>query len=430
MKDKSLNALRVTFTNLLIALEKMGPLPQEPHWEYHRTTSGWAGQLIPKPSFMSLYGMRSLNDLASQLESSLKEEYPEHLQAIGTAFGAGVLQPISILFRLAYDAYTRFGTFAVSQEQRESLIAEVSSFFDRGTVRLRLYAPALNIHGPIDTPAIRFPDGIVLRPITDDECTQFYGGNPIFQARPVQIGFPEFVFVKDIEIPKIVGSFDSVGGNPLEPTQAALERCILALATFKDAGPIGYDGIRVIPNEFTIGAGFGHQSYGSDHIPLGFYAIDPSEVSNIEAHAGQFDAIHPTLEIASQRLVDSTRRTKPRDTLVDAVIGLESILLANLRERTELRFRFSLHYAMLFPIEMRKEAFQRARDLYDIRSTIAHGGTAGNEVKVCGKKMSLGEAATLARSVLRNTIERFMPNSKKPDFMQDDFWPSKELGLL
>jgi hypothetical protein len=142
-----------------------------------------------------------------------------------------------------------------------------------------------------------------------------------------------------------------------------------------------------------------------------------------------FEGIHSTLEMASQRLVDSARRTKLRDTIVDSVIGLESILLANTGDKTELRFRFSLHYASLFPKEECKDAFYTARDLYDLRSTIAHGSSLKEEEKINGKTLKLSDAAALARSVLRKTIGIFMRNSKNPDFMEGSYWLSKELGL-
>ncbi|MGC1686467.1 MAG: hypothetical protein WA734_12665 [Candidatus Acidiferrales bacterium] len=169
--------------------------------------------------------------------------------------------------------------------------------------------------------------------------------------------------------------------------------------------------------------------YSNEHVPVGRYDLTPEEAPKIEAFARLFEGIHSTLEMASQRLVDSARRTKARDSIVDAVIGLESILLANTGDRTELRFRFSLNYAALFPKEEREEAFYTARSLYDLRSGIAHGSSPREKVEINDKMMTLSEAATLARSVLRKTIAIFMSNSKSPDFMKEGYWVVKELGL-
>jgi len=432
MKKTSLNAIRIALKAGLAELQKTGKLPDEGHWEYHRGANGdWQGAFVPRPSFMGLVLVHELSKLAAGIRRALEQDYPEYLKAVGTPLGGGGLQPVMVLQQLAREAYTRFGTFGVSDDQIEELLIDVPGLFDRKTMRLRLYAPVLNLCGPRETPSITFADEITLRPITDEECTSFYGGNPIFQElqrRP--ISFPEFVFVKEIEVPKIVGSFDDMKEDPIRPVQEELDRCILALATFKDAGAVGYDGIRIAPTDFMLGHAFaGRHIYGNEHVPFSRYDITPEEAPQIEAHARLFGGMHSTLEMASQRLVDSARRTRARDTIVDAVIGLESILLASLKDRAELRFRFSLNYASLFPKEERRAAFHTARDLYDLRSKIAHGGSPGEKVKIEGKELTLGDAATLARSVLRKTIAIFMPSAKKPDFMAEDYWLSKELGF-
>lgn len=432
MKENSLNAIRFAFKAALAELQKISELPEEGHWEYHRDeTGGWRGAFVSRLSFMGLFRAYDSNKLASEIEAALKQDYPEHLQVLGTSLSAGVLQASAILQGLIYEGNKRFGTFALTDEHVEAILVDVSTFFDRKTVRLCLYAPALNLYGPRETPAMPFPGGIVLRPMTDEECTQFYGGNPVFQMRQRPIGFPDFVFVKNIEIPKVIGSYDEMTGDPVfKPFQEELDLSMLALATFKDAGAVGYDGVRVTPGEFTLGPGFGGQHlYGNEHVPVSRYEITAAEAPKIEAHAQMFEGIHSTLEMASQRLVDSTRRTKLRDSIVDAVIGLESILLVNTGDKTELRFRFALHYASLFPKEERRDAFYIARDLYDLRSTIAHGSSLKEQVKINGKTMAVADGATLARSILRKTIAIFMPDAKKPDFMQESYWLSKELGI-
>lgn len=109
---------------------------------------------------------------------------------------------------------------------------------------------------------------------------------------------------------------------------------MLALASFKYAGAVGYDGVRVTPAELTLGSAFGMgHLWGNEHVPMARYDVSAEEASRIEAHAKLFENIHPSLEMACQRLVDSARRAKPRDSIVDAVIGLESILLVDIGEK-------------------------------------------------------------------------------------------------
>jgi len=418
----------------LAELAHLGPLPEEDYWEYCRNETVWTGELNPRPSFSAVARMSWFDPLAAQIEGSLKADYPQHMLCVGTHIGGrGPLQASLILSTLIFETYRRFGSINPTDEQIEQLLADVSLFFDKKVVCVRLYAPALNLHGPSSMRPISFPGGFVLRPILESEATQFFGGNPTFSVRKIPwMGIPDFLFVKEIEIPKIIGDFTgTLDDSILRQAREELDRFLLAFATFKDAGAVCYEAIHIVPAEFTLGLGYGPMHlYFNEHVPFGIYGLKPEEASQLENHVRHFEGMHATLEMASQRLVDAGRRTKPRDALVDAVIGLESILLASSgKDRGELSFRFSLHYAALFAVNERMEAFYTARNLYDLRSRIAHGSNFGDKVKINGKPLDIGQAATLARSVLRKTISKFVINSKTPDFMKTDYWLAKELGL-
>src|SRR5260221_5444234 len=211
MKESSLDAIRTAFKAELTRLQEIQKLPEEWHWEYRRDTgSTWNGQLVSKISFMDLLTRRDVDTSVSGIEVALQQDYPEYLQLVGTSISAGGLQAVGIPLRLASEAHKRFGTFALTSDQIQAILTDVSSFFDRSTVGLRLYAPALNLHGPRETPSMAFPGGIILQPMTDEECTQFYGGNPIFQTGKMPVGFPEFVLVKQIQIAKVIGSYETM----------------------------------------------------------------------------------------------------------------------------------------------------------------------------------------------------------------------------
>lgn len=400
-------------------------------------TGNWQGAFVPRPGTYSLLMPHEplIDQLSSELSAALTAEYPDYMtKLIGLpGSGGGVLQPRMILATLAHESLRQFGTFTINEEQIDKLLGETANFFDRSNIRIQLLAPVLNVHGSRDVPRITFPGGVTMRPITDEEFTLFYGGNPVFNTSGRLFVFPDFVFVRELEVPKVV--FNST--KPIEEpfwksTQDSLDRCILAISSFKDGGAVGYDGIRVTLTELAFGAGLGGQHlWGNDHVPTSRYELTPEEAPKLEAHAKLFESIHPTLEMACQRLVDATRRTKPRDSIVDAVVGLESILLVEVSEkqRGETRFRFSLNHASLFPASERKSAFYLARDLYDLRSKIAHGGEPKAKEKIDGKDMTIHEIAPLARSVLRGAISKFMPNPAKPDFLAENYWLTKVLGL-
>ena len=76
---------------------------------------------------------RGFDKLAAGVEQALQNDYPEHLRAVGTESCTAVLQPVTILLRLATEAHQRFGTFALTGGQIEALLADVAAFFDGNT---------------------------------------------------------------------------------------------------------------------------------------------------------------------------------------------------------------------------------------------------------------------------------------------------------
>lgn len=435
MKQSSREAIRTSLKTFFAKLQE-GSIPQEGRWIHQRSENGgWQGAFVERPSVFRLLIAHEplVEQLSNELSPTLTAEYPDHMTKLiglpGT--GGGILQPRMILWTLAEESLKRFGGWNLNDEEIESLLDETTHFFDSSTVRIRLFAPLLNLQGPADLPTIAFGGGTILRPITNEEATQFYGGNSILRPGAHSLIFPDFVFVHELEVQKIFFDTSIPAQVPFwRKTQEVLDRAILALSSFKQGGALGYDGIRITLAEVAFGIG-GQHFWGGDHVPPSHYELTAEEAIKLEAHAQRFETIHPTLEMACQRLVDSTRRTKPRDSIVDAVVGLESIVLVEVAEkqRGETRFRFSLNYASLFETPARRNAFYLARDLYDLRSKIAHGGEPKTKEKIAGKEMTMHEIATLARSVLRETIAKFLQNAAKPDFLAESYWLTKVLDL-
>jgi len=136
------------------------------------------------------------------------------------------------------------------------------------------------------------------------------------------------------------------------------------------------------------------------------------------------------MEMACSRLADAENRSRSQDCVVDAVIGMEALLLAGIEDRKgELSFRFSLHYAMLFSPEQRRRAFRVARDLYNLRSVIAHGSPLDEDkLKITGERMSLSQVAKCATGALRTIIMHFLPKKNAP-YKNQEFWQQAYFGL-
>lgn len=426
MKETSRDAIRTALVSLLSDY-RSAEVPQEQHWEHRKQGSAWSGKQVPKPSARGLAILHrdAINRLAVPLQTTLESDYPDHVLGLGTSIGVGRLQAHDLLPRLAYEYLERYETLSPSDSHLDKLLNELAELFDKPTVRLRIFAPVLNLTGRGDVRPIDLFEGFILRLITDREVTRFYSA-PFHQ---LPLNMPDFVLVREIEVPKVIGSkIITQPDNAIKQNQELIDRCILALASFKDCGPVGIDGLRIEPVTFTTAIGFNMSFLRSENLFGEKCELSSEEAPKLEIHARHFKNIHPSMEMACQRLVDSTRRAKVHDAIVDAVIGMESILLYG-TQRSELSFRFSLNYAYLFDASERADAFKVARDLYNLRSRVAHGGSPNSTHEIGGQKMTPQQAAVVARSVLRRTLQHFMCHSDNPEFLQKEYWLSRVLGL-
>jgi len=168
-------------------------------------------------------------------------------------------------------------------------------------------------------------------------------------------------------------------------------------------------------------------------VPRGRYYLSDEEVEPFRQHAELVSRrLHPSLEVACSRLSLAQIRMEPRDRIIDAVIGLEAILLAGRGEeayRGEMRFRFALNYAMLYETpDERYTQFGVAKSLYDLRSTIAHGGQV-EEWRISGERLSLVQAADRACNMLQSTIKDFLEGGERPAYLETDYWEKKYFRL-
>jgi hypothetical protein len=243
----------------------------------------------------------------------------------------------------------------------------------------------------------------------------------------------EFCIEGETEEPKAFGDLKEEEQPAKDRVKAAIDRAILCLRTFKE-GHVGYDYVHFYPLSFCP-LPMPSYGYGDLYVPFGNYTLSVEEVGELTKHAKMvFVGSEPSMEMACSRLADAETRTKPQDRLVDAVIGMEALLLAGLGKedrKGELKFRFSLHYSTLFGTpEERHRAFRVAKHLYDLRSMVAHGSTLGDEMFSVGdEKLKLPEAAKRASETLRHLVRHFLPSARQAPYKKHEFWERAYFGL-
>ena len=357
--------------------------------------------------------------------------HPQHLGMVGLA-GLGAFNMGADLQRVFRLALGKLWDRDLAAEEEAESIAEIADDFekyvDAPLVRVRYSAVLRQLKCATDE--FSLADGLVIRRMSQREVSRVYGGPlelRVHHPAPV-FGIDEFRIEGVLDSEIVFDQAESATRSPLDIARTSIDTAIVALRTFKP-GRVGYHYVDLETTRFTpllIG------SYGTGelHLPFGSYQLESDEVEALCAHHQVIaKASEPAMATACFRLAESEARVRPEDRLVDCVIGMEALLLSGLApedRKSELKFRFALNYAMLFSTSReRRSQFRVAKDLYNLRSLLAHGGKASAEHRVGDEKISVVDAAKRASDALRYTVHSLLPMAQKPIYRQPEFWEEK-----
>jgi hypothetical protein len=410
-----------------------------PHQVWTKMGEGrWQGDVVRRPKLIEILiaADEELKQAGKPFAESFLARHPEYngMVGLGRYFSQNLGHDVTFILRSAIGhLWTKYERFDLDESAVDSLVNEFEAFVDKPTVQFLFRSQLLNFKTPGDS--IDLPEGLRIRRMTQSEVSALHGGpqEALGMIRPRVLGVHEFCIEGETEVPKVFGD-PKEGDQPAKDrVKASLDRAILCLRTFKE-GVVGYDYVRFYPLTFSP-LGLPAFGYGDLYIPFGNYALDVEEYGSLTEHAKMvFASSDSSMEMACSRLADAEMRTKPQDRLVDAVIGMEALLLAGLANedrKGELKFRFSLHYSTLFQTpEERHRALRVAKHLYDLRSTVAHGSTLGDkEYPVGDEKLKLPEAAKRASETLRLLVMHFLPYAKQAPYKKHEFWERSYFGL-
>jgi hypothetical protein len=386
----------------------------------------WRSEYKLKPYLFKVFNAaeNQLNENGASFTKLFFENYPEYegMVCFGGFGGRNFSDRVSIFKAVIKRLWIRYETFNCNDSAVDEIVEEVIQFVKQPMIRYRFQAQLLNFTMIEST--LSFPGNLTIRRLNEQEVSAFINDS----ITPVSFfGIHEFVIEGEDEFPKTFGYPDNIA-HPIEKVRAVLDRAILCLRTFKQ-GSIGYNNVKCKPLNFCpFGLGGTHGKTDM-YIPFGRYELLSDEIVLLDDYAKLiFPVSETSMEMALSRLADAEIRTKPQDKIVDAVIGMEALLLAALSSKSELSFRFSLNYSMLFPSDKRPSAFKLAKSLYNIRSTIAHGSSIDEMVNIDGQNVPLSDAANKATDVLRIIILHFLPQQGAP-YKKDEFWKNKYFGL-
>jgi hypothetical protein len=405
-----------------------------PYEAWKKTGEGqWRGETELRPDLRSMFiaADREIREAARPFAESFFARHPEYNGMVGfSSFGGMDLgHDPTFIFRSALQhLWRQHGTFEVDEAAVDALLNEFEEFVDTPTVRFLFRSQLVNFTSPVDS--IELPEGLRIRRMNNNEVSAMHEGPML---RPRSFALHEFCIEGETKEVKAFGDMKVDEERPKDRVKEKLDKAILCLRTFK-GGPVGYDWVHFLPVTFSP-LSVGSYAYGDLYVPTGSYTLTIQDVGLLGEHAKLiFGLSEPSMEMACSRLADAETRTRPQDRVVDAVIGMEALLLAGLGRhdrKGELKFRFSLNYSTLFGTpEERHEAFRVAKDLYDLRSLIAHGSSLGEEAFPVGnEKLKLPEASKRSSETLRQLIRHFLPHSKQAPYKKHLFWEQAYFGL-
>jgi len=398
------------------------PLDARLNVRWTRGDGGSCGrtELVPSIDPVFLSSAIQWEALSADLGSAIAATSPQYLGMIGGAAHRTRFDASMWLQSLVAEMWRRHGRLEATLDEVGAIAEAFGHLLSSGVMRRRFVAPMANLYYEGDIGEIDVA-GVLMRKMDDEEFNSVYGG-PVGFPRPgrAYLGMPEIALVGELEEQIQFGDMSQLpADDPVNALRQRLDRAVLALRTFK-AGPVGYTGLHLLRGTISI---LGLEMYPvmTEYVPIGQYCLTEKDVESLRAHAALYThSLHPALQIACDRLATAAVRAKPRDRLMDAIIGLEATILYKISD--EVSFRFALNYAAIFgDPDDRYSAFLRARSLYSARSKIAHGEELG-EVKLDGRPVPIGVAADIACDMLRQVVARFLAHGTTPQFTESAYY--------
>jgi hypothetical protein len=300
-------------------------------------------------------------------------------------------------------------------QELESIIEELDQGLKAGDAEIIIYSPLKNFVAPNLKHAISLTDGVILRPLSDQEVENLYSHDALSSFPLSTRELSKFILEIKFKA-KIIGGFwgEYTGANPTSDAKSSLAQAHRILHLLKSGGveieieKMNFSS-RALPNyiAYTINA---HTSFASR------YTLEEHEQKPLEEICLLLNSTtRPELDIACRRLHDAELRLNSKDALVDACIGLEALLTSY--SKAEISYRMAMNFAALGLPKDKKERYKRMRHIYEARSRIVHGSKDTEEYRLGDKNRSIHEIAKAAKEALRETILLFL---------QDPFLRGKE----
>ena len=367
---------------------------------------------------------------SGELERLLSSHYPKTNQGVATPSAGGRIDGLNSLRWCAFEAIRR-ATRAVPPDLNSAVnevVSELQAFLESSLIEVSVIA---RVDGPLlpelmsDPIAIDSEFDLQIVRLCNELVDRFE-----LPAGPLGSRWLSgtFALLSKCQVPVRFGAMQPSGTNPVWSAIKDMQGMILALR-LAVRGVVSIDSIRTKENQFSLAIGTTMVCPEQKAAAVVPTVLDEAELDYcLQMYRRLKGGAHPVLRRACERLAQSRLRHDHQDAILDAAIGLEAILLHGSGHQ-ELRFRFSLHYALLGTDRLKR--FNKAQSFYDARSFIAHGEEVPRKILVrcCGQKPSVKAVANLGQAMLQECIDHFAKDMIYPAFVEGGFWKCRELGM-
>jgi hypothetical protein len=274
---------------------------------------------------------------------------------------------------------------------------------------------------PTATKAI-LPNGLTLRPLSDDELSELASHDVVFGHH--QDIMSHSVSSCFVATERVAFSFEQTAPQAIMPSrfeQGVSERVNSALSALHltKEGRVG-----IYVNSYTLTPAVfpnlgGHSQWPLVRMPFSTMDLSEADIDDlITIEKRLSENRRDEIRISANRLLDAENRLSPVDSLLDAAIGLEVLL--NPMDSSELAFRVALNYAFMGPPEERRERYDRLRAIQKVRNRVVHGGLNLQSPEAA----MIHEHAQLAKACLRESLKSFLfdPTLLGNRKLDADFW--------
>jgi hypothetical protein len=431
----------VACLRLAVDVVRREPIGSEPDCQGWRQTEEGHWETVPLVGHPYSAGLRRLDMEMERVSRDIEAAIKNHSPALlGASISAGKIGH-SGNFNLHHLVPTL--TQRILREHgpdvEDAVIAEtvntLAKTFETKKIRAEFLVPLFGVDIDKQLGSIKLGDNLVLRRLTDDDATYLYGNDSRINGDAFGI-WASVVAVGEFEQEFLVGQSHQARDG-LKEAEERILTVLRAIAVYGDAGiGKGIVWVRPLVPSLVEGSIRGRMGYGWLRHPIhrSPLILEADDVPALKALIHRLvKPIYPALQVACDRLLDSSRRDRPLDSIVDSVIGLEALLVGD--KNPEKSFRFALNYAFLGNDKSAegRERFQKAAMLYNLRSELVHNGAVAKTHSFRGQEYSTEELATLSRDMLREVIKTCLSIEGVPDTKDErkfwkDYWQNRYFG--